>query len=129
MGRDDRLGATALEAGPQPVHVEGRPAASSLERRVARLADEGRQAEIGLIDLLVEGQGGERRPIGIGQGDHVVVEAGHPDPAIGPLERGDDLGEGVGRVLDRPAELARMEVDGGPDHVDLDVADARAGRP
>ena len=56
-------------------------------------------------------------------GDDVVVEARDADPAVRALQPGDDLGEGVGRVLDGAAVAARVEVDGRPDDVDLGVHD------
>ena len=57
----------------------------------------------------------------VGQADDVVVEARDADPPVRALERRDDLGERVGRVLDRPAERPRMEVDRRALDVDLDV--------
>ena len=71
--------------------------------------------------LVVERKGRECVALRIGQTDDVVVEARDADPPVGALERSDDLGERVSRVLDRPAERPRMEVDRRALDVDLDV--------
>ena len=68
-----------------------------------------------------------RRALLVGERHDRVVEARDPDPAVGALERGDDLGERVGRVLDRAAVPARVQVDRRADDVDLGVHQARAG--
>ena len=121
--RDDRLGALALEAAPDAVHVEGRASAATLEHRVAGLADERRHAERGAVRLLVERQGREGRSVGVAERDDIVVEARHEDPAVRVLERRDDRRERVRRVLDRAAVHPRMEIDRRSDHVDLEVRD------
>ena len=71
--------------------------------------------------LVVERQGGERLALPVRQADDVVIEARDADPPVRTLERRDDLGERVGRVLDRAAVRPRMEVDRRALDVDLDV--------
>ena len=127
LRRNDRLAPLALEAGPHPVDVECRSGAAALERRKADLADEGRQPEVGQVGVLVERQGGDGRLLSLGQGNDVVIEAWNADPAVGALERGDDLGKGVGRILDGTAVAARVKVDGRSHDVDLGVHEAAQG--
>ncbi len=47
VGRDDGLGALALEAAPDAVHVERRPGASSLQGQEVGLAEQLRDADAG----------------------------------------------------------------------------------
>ena len=88
VGRDDRLGAVALEATPDPVDVERRPGAAPLERREARPR---RRAPAtpssAMVRVLVERQGARwARSSSVSDRD-VVVEAGDPDPPVRALER------------------------------------------
>ena len=112
------------EAAPDPVDVEGRAGPASLQRGPARLPDEGRHVEGGAVGLVVERQPREGGPVGLGEGDDVVVEAGDADPAVGALERGDDRRQRVDRVVDRAAVLPGVDVLDGPADVDLGRADA-----
>ena len=57
-------------------------------------------------------------------GDDVVVEARDQDGPVVGLERGDDPGERVGRVLHRSAEATGMQVDRRAGDVDLGVQHA-----
>ena len=99
--------------------------AAPLERREPDLADERRQPELARgTPSSSNGSAASAARSASVSGDDVVVEARDPDPAVGALERGDDLGQRVGRVLDGAAVAARMEVDGGPDDVDLGVHQA-----
>ena len=54
-----------------------------------------------------------------GQCAHPVVKTVDQDLAVGRTHRRDDLGKGVDRVIDRPAIHARMDIDIGSAHVDL----------
>src|SRR3954454_21317571 len=121
VGRDDRLAPLPHEPTPDAVDVEGRPDRATLQRRVPALADERRQAEAREVLALVERERGEGRPILLRQGGDIVVEARDADPAVGTLQPRDDLREGVGRVLDDAPVATGMEVDLGPDDVDLGV--------
>ena len=56
----------------------------------------------------------------VGEGPHVVVEAGHGDPAVVVVEGGHQAGDEVGRVGHGPAEQARVQVDGRGAHVDVE---------
>ena len=57
--RDDRLGAVAREAAPDPVHVQRGAGAPTLERMEGRVAEERRDADLRLDRGHVERQPGE----------------------------------------------------------------------
>ena len=113
---------------PAPWNPPQMPLTSSVGRAPLRssdaepgLAGERRHADLRPVRLLVERQRVEQRALLVGQGDDVVVEAGDEDPAVGTLERRDDPGERIGRVVDDAAVAARVEVDVAADDVDLGV--------
>jgi hypothetical protein len=89
-------------AGPQP-----------LERHVAALAHQRCYAQVGGQALGIEGERGQRLPLGRIQGAHVVVEAGDRDAAIGVLELSQHAGEREQRVGHDAAPGAGVQVGGG----------------
>src|SRR4029079_11824216 len=97
---NDRLPAPAWNSAPHPVAAGRRAAAASLERGEAVLAEQGRQAEMVQVDVVVERQRRKVRSIVLGQRHDFVIEAGHGDSTFGRLEPRDDRGERVGGVLD-----------------------------
>ena len=124
VSRNDRLGSLALEAAPDAVDVEGRARAELLEDREARLAEEGGHADALAVGLLIERERRERLAVGLRQLDHVVVEAGDVDAAVGALQGGNDRTQGVGRVVDGTAVHARVEVQSAARDVELEVDQA-----
>ena len=119
-------GRTVLGPGPgvaavEAVDVAGRPGPLPLERGVARLARQGRHGQVGLELGLRERQLGELGTLPVLQRLDGVVEPGDLDPAVGPLQAGQDRRQGIERVGDRAAVGAGMEVAVGPLDEELEV--------
>ena len=75
-------------------------------------------------DLLIEWQGGDRVALRLGRLTDVVIEAGDPDPTVRALEGRDDLRDGEGRVADRSAVAAGVEIAISEPDVDLRIRHA-----
>src|SRR5690606_21653615 len=115
---DDRLRARALVAAADAVHLDRRPQPLADERVAAGLAEELAHADLAAVALLVERQGGDRRQGLRARLLDAVVEPGHGDPAA-VVQAGEELDEGVERVLHGSAVAAGVEVLARPAHPDL----------
>ena len=123
-GGQHRLRAFAGEAGQQAVDFERRPRPRALERRVAGLAEQLRDAEVLLVLLLVERQRRPRLPLLVLQRQHIVVEARNLDASAAVLHLREHLREHERRVRDRPAERSRVQIGVAASQVDLEVDEA-----
>ncbi len=121
--RDDRV----LAAGAHAVDLEGRAGPEPLEGRVARLAVQLGHAEVGLIGVVVPGDGSDLVSlVGAERGD-AVVETLNGDGAVGGVQAREDAGEGGRRVGDGAAVAARVEVVIGATYLDVQADKALAG--
>ena len=120
----DGLGPFALIAAPQAVDVEGGAGPAAFQGGVARLADGPGHADLLEVFLLVEGQGGELRPLAVRKRHHVVVEAGDRHAALLVDQARQDGAQGVGRIGHRAAERAGVEVAVRAGHAKLEVGQA-----
>ena len=84
-----------------------------------------RRRDAGLVGPcpFVEGQGGVRRVLLIGQVAHLIVEAGHREAPAGIGEGGEHPHEHVGGVVDSAAVLAGVHVMARAVDADLPVGD------
>ena len=120
-GRQDRLRAFAREPGQQAVDFERRPRPRALERRVAGLAEQLRNAEVLLVLLLVERQRRPRLPLLLLQRQHIVVEARNLDAPAAVLHLREHLRQHERRIGHRAAEGSRVQVGVAASQVDLKV--------
>ena len=107
--RRDRLAPRSLVAAPHAIHLERWTDPEPLERRVTRLAERGRCADLGQIARVVERQRGDLAPFVVGQRGHVVVEPIDRDPAVRRVKARDELGHRVQGVRDGASVAARVK--------------------
>ena len=100
--------------GPDPAALQG---------RIALLADRSGDVELREVLLFIERQAGELLALTGSRRNHVVVEPRDADPTPLVDQRGEHLRQGVGRIADRAAETARVQVAIGPVQQKLEVGD------
>jgi hypothetical protein len=124
FGRDDCLRARPGPAAQQPVDFQRGPCGHSLAKGEVGFAPGSRDARR-LQQLLIAHVGlGHLGPLDLGQGHHVVVEAGNGDAVIGVVQRGEDFDQGQRRIVHRAAVEAAVQIIVRTDGLDLDVGHA-----
>ena len=110
LAGDHGLLAGAFISAPHAVDLDGRASPLALERRVARLAECGRGADLFQPGLLMERKGGNRGALRRREVTHAVVEPCNSDAAVRVVQRRDQARHGVQRVGDAPAVAARVQI-------------------
>src|SRR6185312_7486332 len=103
---------------------ERRPHPGALERGVAGLTEQLRDAEVLLVLLLVERQRRPCLPLLVLQSHHIVVEARNFDAAAAILHLRDHLAENESWIGDGTAERAGVEIRAAAAQIDLEVHQA-----
>ena len=122
--RDRRHQTICGVAGVDRVQLQRRPEGGALPGGPARVAHERAQVERRSLGRRVPAGRCEPLPLGGRDRDDVVGKPVDGDRAVRVMHARDDLGEDLRGVRDGAAVLARVRVDPGAPHDQLDVAEA-----